>query len=112
MHVYFWCRSQRSFWRIAITSNSRLTKTRPRADWIGGYSRSRKILHVQAALRARLVPWIMKTKRKTVPSKAKRKVTPGRRAAKDIAQFAPNSTVYVLSPDQVCLASEDRKFFM
>jgi hypothetical protein len=43
------------FWRIAITPNSRLTKTRPRADRIEGYSRSRKILHVQAALRARLV---------------------------------------------------------
>src|SRR5580698_9780849 len=54
----------------------------------------------------------MKTKRKTVPSKAKRKVTPGRRAAKDIAQFAPNFTVYVLPPDQVCLYSEDRKFFL
>src|SRR5277367_4171389 len=54
----------------------------------------------------------MKTKRKTVPSKAKRKATPGRRAAKDIAQFAPNFTVYVLPPDQVCLYSEDRKFFL
>ena len=54
----------------------------------------------------------MKTKRKTVPSKAKRKVTPGRRVAKDIAQFAPNFTVYVLPPDQVCLYSEDRKFFL
>src|ERR1700684_3869428 len=53
----------------------------------------------------------MKTKRKTVPSKAKRKATPGR-AAKDIAQFAPNFTVYVLPPDQVCLYSEDRKFFL
>src|SRR5580704_18526765 len=54
----------------------------------------------------------MKTKRKTVPSKAKRKATPGRRAAKDVAQFAPNFTVYVLPPDQVCLYSEDRKFFL
>src|SRR5271168_3940288 len=58
----------------------------------------------------------MKTKRKTVPSKAKRKATPGRRTAKevskDIAQFAPNFTVYVLPPDQVCLYSEDRKFFL
>src|ERR1700723_88468 len=54
----------------------------------------------------------MKTKRKPVPPKAKRKVTPGRRAAKDIAQFAPNFTVYVLPPDQVCLYSEDRKFFL
>src|SRR6202051_1577271 len=54
----------------------------------------------------------MKTKHKTAPSKAKRKATPGRRAAKDVAQFAPNFTVYVLPPDQVCLYSEDRKFFL
>src|ERR1700723_3156906 len=54
----------------------------------------------------------MKTKRKTVPSKAKRKATPGRRAAKDVAQFAPNFTVYVLPPDAACLYSEDRKFFL
>jgi bacteriocin biosynthesis cyclodehydratase domain-containing protein len=54
----------------------------------------------------------MKAKRKTAPSKAKRKAAPSRRAAKDIAQFAPNFTVYVLPPDQVCLYSEDRKFFL
>src|SRR5271169_4314317 len=34
------------------------------------------------------------------------------RAGKDIAQFAPNFTVYVLPPDAVCLYSEDRKFFL
>src|SRR5580700_10345012 len=55
---------------------------------------------------------IMKAKRQPAPSKAKRKVTPSRRAAKDITQFAPNFTVYVLPPDQVCLYSEDRKFFL
>ena len=54
----------------------------------------------------------MKAKRKTTPSKPKRKATPARRAAKDVAQFAPNFTVYVLPPDQVCLYSEDRKFFL
>ena len=32
--------------------------------------------------------------------------------SKDIAQFAPNFTVYVLPPDVVCLYSEDRKFFL
>jgi oxazoline/thiazoline synthase len=53
----------------------------------------------------------MKAKRKIAPSKAK-KTTPSRRATKDIAQFAPNFTVYVLPPDQVCLYSEDRKFFL
>jgi oxazoline/thiazoline synthase len=52
----------------------------------------------------------MKAKRKTAP--AKRKTRPSRRAPKDIAQFAPNFTVYVLPPDQVCLYSEDRKFFL
>src|SRR6202047_3058433 len=55
---------------------------------------------------------IMKAKRQPAPSKARRKAGPSRRAAKDIAQFAPNFTVYVLPPDQVCLYSEDRKFFL
>ena len=31
---------------------------------------------------------------------------------KDIPQFAPNFTVYVLPPDVVCLYSEDRKFLL
>jgi oxazoline/thiazoline synthase len=45
--------------------------------------------------------------------KAKRKITSPRRAArKDVAQFAPNFTVYTLPPDVVCLYSEDRKFFL
>jgi oxazoline/thiazoline synthase len=35
-----------------------------------------------------------------------------RLAQKDVAQFAPNFTVYVLPPDTVCLYSEDRKFFL
>jgi bacteriocin biosynthesis cyclodehydratase domain-containing protein len=34
------------------------------------------------------------------------------RQPKEIAQFAPNFTVYVLPPDVVCLYSEDRKFFL
>src|ERR1700743_66254 len=59
----------------------------------------------------------MKAKRKTAQAKpkktaAKRKAAPSRRAPKDVAQFAPNFTVYVLPPDQVCLYSEDRKFFL
>src|ERR1700722_6890532 len=41
---------------------------------------------------------------------------PGNRRAqhdsKDVPQFAPNFTVYVLPPDVVCLYSEDRKFFL
>ncbi|HEY2526553.1 MAG TPA: TOMM precursor leader peptide-binding protein [Xanthobacteraceae bacterium] len=35
-----------------------------------------------------------------------------RRNSKEIPQFAPNFTVYVLPPDVVCLYSEDRKFFL
>src|SRR5271168_5407985 len=31
---------------------------------------------------------------------------------KDVPQFAPNFTVYVLPPDLVCLYSEDRKFLL
>ena len=34
------------------------------------------------------------------------------RNSKDIPQFAPNFTIYVLPPDVVCLYSEDRKFFL
>src|SRR3954470_17789688 len=34
------------------------------------------------------------------------------RGSKDIVQFAPNFSVYVLPPDVVCLYSEDRKFFL
>ncbi len=33
-------------------------------------------------------------------------------AGKDVPQFAPNFSVYVLPPDVVCLYSEDRKFFL
>src|SRR5262245_1418905 len=32
--------------------------------------------------------------------------------SKDIPQFAPNFSVYVLPPDVVCLYSEDRKYFL
>ena len=35
-----------------------------------------------------------------------------RNTSKDVPQFAPNFTVYVLPPDVVCLYSEDRKFFL
>jgi bacteriocin biosynthesis cyclodehydratase domain-containing protein len=41
-----------------------------------------------------------------------RKTSSTRRAGNDVAQFAPNFTVYVLPPDVVCLYSEDRKFFL
>jgi ribosomal protein S12 methylthiotransferase accessory factor len=40
------------------------------------------------------------------------KTKPTRGARKDVAQFAPNFTVYVMPPDVVCLYSEDRKFFL
>src|ERR1700716_3411895 len=39
--------------------------------------------------------------------------TPSKRhTGKEVPQFAPNFTVYVLPPDVVCLYSEDRKFFL
>ena len=44
--------------------------------------------------------------------KADRKTSVSRHARKEVAQFAPNFTVYVLPPDVVCLYSEDRKFFL
>jgi oxazoline/thiazoline synthase len=34
------------------------------------------------------------------------------RNSKDVPQFSPNFTVYLLPPDVVCLYSEDRKFFL
>ena len=44
--------------------------------------------------------------------KGKRRTSSTRRGGKDIAQFAPNFSVYVLPPDAVCFYSEDRKFFL
>jgi len=41
-----------------------------------------------------------------------RKTSSSRSVGKDVPQFAPNFTVYVLPPDVVCLYSEDRKFFL
>jgi bacteriocin biosynthesis cyclodehydratase domain-containing protein len=46
------------------------------------------------------------------PMTAKRKTRTARPAGKDVLQFAPNFTAYVLPPDVVCLYSEDRKFFL
>src|SRR5437868_13267298 len=40
------------------------------------------------------------------------KTTNRRKANKDVPQFAPNFTVYVLPSNVVCLYSEDRKFFL
>jgi oxazoline/thiazoline synthase len=44
--------------------------------------------------------------------KGDRKIGSSRDASKDVPQFAPNFSVYVLPPDVVCLYSEDRKFFL
>jgi bacteriocin biosynthesis cyclodehydratase domain-containing protein len=41
-----------------------------------------------------------------------RRTNPAQYADKDIPQFAPNFTVYVLPGDVVCLYSENRKFFL
>src|SRR5690349_17671743 len=43
---------------------------------------------------------------------AKRKTRPPQKAAKEIVQFAPNFTAYVLPPATLCLYSEHRKFFL
>src|SRR5215475_1339820 len=64
----------------------------------------------------------MKSKRKTRAAKsparksAARKAVAGKSGAskrvKEIVQFAPNFTAYVLPPATVCLYSEHRKFFL
>jgi oxazoline/thiazoline synthase len=43
---------------------------------------------------------------------SRRKTRPARQSHKDVLQFAPNFTAYVLPPDAVCLYSEDRKYFL
>ena len=43
---------------------------------------------------------------------AKRKTRAPQKAAKEIVQFAPNYTAYVLPPATLCLYSEHRKFFL
>ena len=40
------------------------------------------------------------------------KIPSKRNSGKEVLQFAPNFTAYVLPPDVVCLYSEDRKFFL
>jgi ribosomal protein S12 methylthiotransferase accessory factor len=45
-------------------------------------------------------------------TKIDRKTSPKRQSAKDLLQFSPNFTVYLLPPDIVCLYSETRKFFL
>jgi bacteriocin biosynthesis cyclodehydratase domain-containing protein len=40
------------------------------------------------------------------------KIPASKRAAKDVLQFAPNFTAFVLPPATVCLYSEHRKFFL
>src|SRR5215469_12277704 len=47
---------------------------------------------------------------KKAPKKAPKKTLP--KAAKEIVQFAPNFTAYVLPPATICLYSEHRKFFL
>ena len=42
----------------------------------------------------------------------RRKTLSPRQTSKDVLQFAPNFTAYVLPPDIVCLYSEDRKYFL
>jgi oxazoline/thiazoline synthase len=51
---------------------------------------------------------IMKSNRKKTSKKSTTRIA----VKKDVPQFAPNFSVYVLPPDVVCLYSEDRKFFL
>ena len=93
--------------------------TRPRmtAEWISNL--------VEKCRRPRWtkeVRWSENTPCKTEPERqadaradvmtGDRRASSARSAGKDIPQFAPNFTVYVLPPDVVCLYSEDRKFFL
>ena len=43
---------------------------------------------------------------------AKRKIRAPKQTGKDVLQFAPNFTAYILPPATVCLYSEHRKFFL
>ena len=52
----------------------------------------------------------LKKTSKQAPKKAPKKTSP--KAAKEIVQFAPNFTAYVLPPATICLYSEHRKFFL
>jgi ribosomal protein S12 methylthiotransferase accessory factor len=45
-------------------------------------------------------------------ARSDRERAPSLRNSKDVPQFAPNFSVYLLPPDAVCLYSEDRKFFL
>jgi bacteriocin biosynthesis cyclodehydratase domain-containing protein len=46
------------------------------------------------------------------PAKSDRGNSSQQFKSKDVPQFSPNFSVYVLPPDAVCLYSEDRKFFL
>ena len=49
---------------------------------------------------------------RSAPGKSDRGTGAAQFNGKDVLQFAPNFSVYVLPPDVVCLYSEDRKFFL
>ena len=49
---------------------------------------------------------------RSAPGKGDRGTGAAQFNGKDVLQFAPNFSVYVLPPDVVCLYSEDRKFFL
>jgi oxazoline/thiazoline synthase len=54
----------------------------------------------------------MKAKRKTPEPKPTATKAAKAKAAKELVQFAPNFTAYVLPPATICLYSEHRKFFL
>jgi oxazoline/thiazoline synthase len=49
---------------------------------------------------------------RSAPGKSDRGISAAQFNGKDVLQFAPNFSVYVMPPDVVCLYSEDRKFFL
>jgi oxazoline/thiazoline synthase len=73
----------------------------------------RKMLAPKQAAKKTLKKTLKKAPRKApkrATKKAAKKAAP--KAAKEIVQFAPNFTAYVLPPATICLYSEHRKFFL
>src|SRR5690348_8906754 len=73
----------------------------------------RKTLAPQQAAKKPAKKLTKKAAKKTVkktPKRASKRTLP--RADKEIVQFAPNFTAYVLPPATICLYSEHRKFFL
>jgi oxazoline/thiazoline synthase len=71
----------------------------------------------EGAKRPHLQDWSPPTARGSAKTRGRRtrkdqEQAPSLRKSKDVPQFAPNFSVYLLPPEAVCLYSEDRKFFL